>query len=110
MQEANYRKPNPKQQSKSGVDSNEVLADDRYKIVSGEAHQKIALSDSGIDDSRNELLWSPERPTLLDVEVLLWRGDTILDSVRSYTALRSVNINRDRFMLNGPPLSTAASA
>ncbi|MGV3742367.1 MAG: glycoside hydrolase family 2 protein [Burkholderiaceae bacterium] len=80
-----------------------VLADDRYKVIGGEAHRKIALSDPGIDDSRNELLWSPERPTLLDAEVTLWQGDRILDRVRSYTALRSVAISRDRFMLNGRP-------
>jgi len=80
-----------------------ILADDRYKIIGGEAHRKIALSDPGIDDSRNELLWSPERPTLLDAEVTLWQRDRVVDRVRSYTALRSVNINRDRFMLNGRP-------
>jgi beta-galactosidase/beta-glucuronidase len=80
-----------------------VLADDRYTVIGGEAHRKIALSDPGIDDSRNELLWSPERPTLLDAEVTLWQGGRVLDRVRSYTALRSVNVNRDRFMLNGRP-------
>jgi beta-galactosidase/beta-glucuronidase len=80
-----------------------VLADDRYKVIGTEAHRKISLSDPGIDDSRNELLWSPERPTLLDVEVTLWQGERIVDRVTSYTALRSVNINRDRFMLNGRP-------
>lgn len=83
--------------------NDKVLADDKYKIIGGEAHRKIALSDPGIDDSRNELLWSPERPTLLDAEVILWQEDRIIDRVRSYTALRSVNINRDRFMLNGRP-------
>ena len=31
------------------------------------------------------------------------RGDTVIDEVRSYTALRSVTISRDRFMLNGRP-------
>ncbi len=80
-----------------------MLADDHYKIIGGEAHRKISLSDPGIDDSRNELLWSPERPTLLDAEVILRHRDTILDRVQSYTALRSVNINRDRVMLNGRP-------
>lgn len=80
-----------------------VLADDRYKVIGDEAHRKISLSDPGIDDSRNELLWSPERPTLLDAEITLWQDDRILDRVCSYTALRSVNINRDRFMLNGRP-------
>jgi hypothetical protein len=46
-----------------------LLADDHYKLLGGEANRKIALSDPGIDDSRNALLWSPERPTLLDAEV-----------------------------------------
>jgi beta-galactosidase/beta-glucuronidase len=80
----------------------QLLADDHYKLLGGEANRKIALSDPGIDDSRNELLWSPERPTLLDAEVTLRdRDDKVLDKIRSYTALRSVSINRDRFMLNG---------
>ncbi|MGV7208742.1 glycoside hydrolase family 2 protein [Oxalobacteraceae bacterium A2-2] len=78
-----------------------LLADDVYMLVGQEANRKIALSDPGIDDSRNELLWSPERPTLIDAEVILRDGDRVLDTVRSYTALRSVSINRDRFMLNG---------
>ena len=80
-----------------------MLTDDHYKVIGGEASRKIAISDPGIDDSRNELLWSPEHPTLLDVEVTLRHQDRVLDQVQSYTALRSVNINRDRFMLNGRP-------
>lgn len=80
-----------------------LLADDMYKLVGQEASRKIALSDPGIDDSRNELLWSPERPTLLDAELILFHEGRPLDSVRSYTALRSIAINRDRLMLNGRP-------
>jgi len=80
-----------------------LLADDHYHLVAGEAHRKIALSDPGIDDSRNELLWSPERPTLINAELTLRRGDEVVDVVTSYTALRSVAITRDRFMLNGRP-------
>ena len=80
-----------------------LLADDYYKVVGHEANRKIALSDPGIDDSRNALLWSPERPTLLDAEVTLRHRGTILDTIRSYTALRSIAINRDRLMLNGRP-------
>lgn len=79
----------------------ELLADDHYKLLGREANRKIALSDPGIDDSRNELLWSPERPTLLAAEVTLYHGGKVLDTVTSYTAMRSVAINRDRFMLNG---------
>jgi beta-galactosidase/beta-glucuronidase len=82
---------------------NTVLADDIYKLMGQEAIRKIALSDPGIDDSRNEMLWSPERPTLLDAEVTLFHGKRELDTVRSYTALREFAINRDRLMLNGRP-------
>ncbi|GGZ00909.1 glycoside hydrolase family 2 protein [Pseudoduganella plicata] len=80
-----------------------LLADDDYKLMGQEANRKIAISDPGIDDSRNDLLWSPERPTLLDVELTLRCDGKVLETVRSYTALRSVAINRDRFMLNGRP-------
>jgi hypothetical protein len=48
-------------------------------------------------------LWSPERPTLLDAHVRLRHGDVVLDEFTSYTALRSVEAVRDRFMLNGRP-------
>jgi hypothetical protein len=61
------------------------------------------LSDPGIDDFRNELLWSPERPTLLTAQVRLKHGEEVLDEFASYTALRSVAILRDRFQLNGRP-------
>jgi hypothetical protein len=81
----------------------QLLADDHYKVLSGEANRKIALSDPGIDDSRNELLWSPERPILLDAEVVLRHHGQVLDRIRSYTALRSFAINRDRLILNGRP-------
>jgi beta-galactosidase/beta-glucuronidase len=46
-----------------------MLADDTYTVVAGEVHRRIALSDPGIDDYRNELLWSPEKPTLMDARI-----------------------------------------
>lgn len=39
-----------------------VLAKDSYQVVDGEANRRIILSDPGIDDFRNEILWSPEHP------------------------------------------------
>ena len=45
-----------------------LLARDRYQVVDREVDRVIVLSDPGIDDFRNELLWSPERPTLLDAD------------------------------------------
>jgi beta-galactosidase/beta-glucuronidase len=80
-----------------------VLAKDSYQVVDREANRRIILSDPGIDDFRNEILWSPEHPTLLDADIQLKRGAEVLDQVKSYTALRSVDIVRDRFTLNGRP-------
>ncbi len=81
-----------------------VLADDTYLLVAGEVHRRIALSDPGIDDSRNDLLWSPERPTLIEADIELWGGrGQRLDAVRSYTALRQVTTQGDRLLLNGRP-------
>ena len=80
-----------------------LLANDTYEVINSEVHRRIALSDPGIDDFRNELLWSPEKPTLIHAELELWQDGTILDSVRSYTALRSVSVDRGRFLLNGRP-------
>ena len=56
-----------------------LLAADTYQVVSGEVHRGIALSDPGIDDSRNELLWSPQAPNLIAVEMELWgeRGELL---------------------------------
>lgn len=82
-----------------------ILADDTYTVIAGEITRHIVLSDPGIDDYRNELLWSPGHPTLIDVEMRLWDGrGQLLDLCRSYTALRSVATQGDRFLLNGRPL------
>ena len=80
-----------------------LLAKDRYLVVNREVDRMIVLSDPGIDDFRNELLWSPERPTLLDAKVRLLQNGEVIDEFESYTALRSVHILRDRFMLNSRP-------
>ncbi|MBD2500637.1 glycoside hydrolase family 2 protein [Anabaena azotica] len=80
-----------------------VLANDTYDVLNGEINRRIALGDPGIDDFRNELLWSPEKPTLIDAEIEVWGEDRLLDEVKSYTAMRMVSIQRDRFMLNGRP-------
>ena len=82
----------------------QLLADDSYAIVAGEVHRRIALSDPGIDDFRNELLWSPGSPTLIRASLRLeGPGGKIVDEVESYTALRSAGIQGDRFVLNGQP-------
>ena len=82
-----------------------LLAEDSYTVVAGAVHRRIALSDPGIDDYRNELLWSPRSPTLIRAELELWScAGECIDAVRSYTALRSLGTQGDRFVLNGRPI------
>src|SRR5436305_6011283 len=82
----------------------QLLAHDTYTVVAGEVHRRIALSDPGIDDFRNELLWSPAKPTLIEAHLQLWaeRGE-LLDEARSYTALRTIAVQGNRIVLNGRP-------
>jgi beta-galactosidase/beta-glucuronidase len=79
-----------------------VLCDDVYSVSGAEVTRRIVPSDPGIDDYRNTLLWSPTNPRLIDAELELQAasGETI-DSVRSYTALRSVAVQGARFLVNG---------
>jgi beta-galactosidase/beta-glucuronidase len=80
-----------------------VLADDAYSIC-GQLSRKIGLLDPGIDDYRNELLWSPEAPHLIDAIVELRDGQgNVIDRVASYTALRAVGALGNRIVLNGKP-------
>jgi beta-galactosidase/beta-glucuronidase len=82
----------------------EVLAHDIYAVIAGGVHRRIALSDPGIDDFRNGLLWRPASPTLITAEVrLLDAENRVIDAVASYTALREVRVQGDRFLLNGRP-------
>ena len=84
----------------------QLLARDQYAVLAGEVHRRIALSDPGIDDHRNDLLWSPSSPKLIDAVLELRdQHGNLLDTVQSYTALRAVAVQEDRFILNGRPLA-----
>jgi beta-galactosidase/beta-glucuronidase len=80
-----------------------LMAEDTYHVTGGEIHRRIGLSDPGIDDFRNEMLWAPEHPTLIDAEIKLLRYGKVIDEVTSYTALRSIGIQSERILLNGRP-------
>ncbi len=83
----------------------QLLAHDVYQVVSHEVHRRINLSDPGIDDFRNELLWSPDHPTLIQARIRLMRKNVVIDEFTSYTALRSISTQRERLMLNGRPFT-----
>jgi beta-galactosidase/beta-glucuronidase len=48
-------------------------------------------------------LWSPESPHLYDLRIRLFDGDQLLDEVRSYAGLRSIEIRDGQVLLNGKP-------
>jgi hypothetical protein len=82
-----------------------VLADDTYSFTGDSLSRTISLPDGGIDSVRDELLWSPDRPTLIDATLtLLDAKGEVVDHVRSYTAMRSIGTLGDRVMLNGRPI------
>ena len=81
-----------------------VLADDVYAFNADEISRRIGVPDPGIDDYRNELLWSPEFPKLIDAALEMRDADgNVIDRVSSYTALRSIALLGNRFVLNGKP-------
>ncbi len=81
-----------------------TLARDSYEVFAGEVHRRIAFSDPGIDDYRNELLWSPATPTLIEADVRLESLDgKVIDAVHSYTALRQIGVQGEKFLLNNRP-------
>ncbi|HWB53526.1 MAG TPA: glycoside hydrolase family 2 TIM barrel-domain containing protein, partial [Tepidisphaeraceae bacterium] len=62
------------------------------------------LADPGIDDYRNEFLWHPDHPNLIDAELELRdeKGETI-DRAVSYCAMRHIGALSNRIVLNGKP-------
>jgi beta-galactosidase/beta-glucuronidase len=48
-------------------------------------------------------LWSPESPALYDLQIRLWRGDTLLDEVKSYFGMRKIAIQNSKVTLNNQP-------
>jgi beta-galactosidase/beta-glucuronidase len=82
-----------------------TLAEDTYTVTCKTVQRKIVLPDPGIDDYRNELFWSPESPTLIDAQLeLIDQDDNVIDTVTSYTAMRTVFIEGDRLVMNGRPI------
>lgn len=79
-----------------------VLIDDVCRMERGRAIRAFALPDGA--DERNELVWSPEWPRLLDAELTLLDAEgRALDRATSYTAMRRVACEEGRFTWNGRP-------
>jgi len=84
-----------------------LLVDDTITLVDSidgrsTVRRRFDLSDAANGD-REQLLWRPEHPHLLDA-TLRYVGRDDRDEVSSYTAIRSVGVEGGRFQLNGQPL------
>lgn len=77
----------------------EVLAQTSVRVADQTARHTVHLPAAANGQDLDRLTWSPERPTLIDVEVQVAGGDR----VESYVGLRSVGCADGRFLLNGVP-------
>jgi beta-galactosidase/beta-glucuronidase len=81
----------------------EVLADDEYAVAGDEVRRDLALPGAEAQVGLQDVLWAPEHPNLLDTTLELHDRDGVLDTVGSYTAMRSAEAADGRFLLNGQP-------
>ena len=63
----------------------------------------FGLQENGVC-SVFDLYWTPEFPTLLDVEVKLIRDGEIQDTVNTYFGMRKIHVCGERIYLNNSPL------
>jgi beta-galactosidase/beta-glucuronidase len=69
-------------------------AEDRTPVATGRLELSIPYAK----------LWSPEAPNLYDLNVRLFDGDELLDEVKSYAGLRSIEVRDGSVRLNGEPV------
>lgn len=48
-------------------------------------------------------LWSPESPHIYNLLIRLYKGEELLDQVKSYTGLRGIELRNGKFLINGNP-------
>ncbi|MBW4655949.1 MAG: glycoside hydrolase family 2 [Kaiparowitsia implicata GSE-PSE-MK54-09C] len=78
-----------------------LLAEQTLMLTEAELGFDIPVPQLENGVHRDHLLWTPEKPNLVDVEVVL-NGERP-DRVQSYLGLRSVGVGAKRFLLNGLP-------
>ncbi|GAA4686129.1 glycoside hydrolase family 2 protein [Frondihabitans cladoniiphilus] len=81
----------------------EPLGTVRVPVTSARATTTVVLPAQLNGQGYEELLWSPETPTLIDATVTLERDGGMLDTIESYLGLRSTAADRGAFLLNDRP-------
>jgi len=82
----------------------EVLAEVTTRVSGPRAVVEVPLEAWANGQDVERLLWSPERPVLLDARVrLLGAEQDVLDEVASYVGMRSTSVERGQLLLNDRP-------
>lgn len=84
-------------------DGERVVADSDVLVTGQRVNLPLRLPDPGVEDARNELLWTPDHPKLLGTRLTLTVEGNVVDRADGYTALRSVGTRGRRFLINGIP-------
>lgn len=80
------------------------LASLRVRLSEPEHRFTLALPSQGNGQGYEQLLWSPDRPNLLDARLRITdEAGEVVDEVFSYLGLRSVEEAGGRFLLNDRP-------
>jgi beta-galactosidase/beta-glucuronidase len=89
----------------TGLTVEAVLSDGAGEVarVRRSAAQLGAGVRLSVPDDRLRL-WSPADPHLYDLEVRLWDGERVVDTVASYAGLRSIAVEGHRILINGEPV------
>lgn len=85
----------------------ELLAETRSRVLARSETLRLSLPRQTNGQQHEELLWSPEHPTLIDAVVRVeTRSST--DVVASYLGLRSVSVSDSALLLNDRPVKIRA--
>lgn len=73
----------------------------------GRVRIPMSAVSNGVD--REDVVWTPEHPVLLDAVITVAdRDGAVLDTVESYVGIRTVGVGGGRFLLNGRPYQLRA--
>lgn len=79
----------------------DFLAEQTVTLADSELRFDIPLPQLDHGVYRDHLVWTPERPNIVDAEIIL-EGERP-DTIKSYLGLRSVGFDKRRFLLNDMP-------
>lgn len=80
-----------------------ILSRSSHSVLSNRLRIQLSVEDIASEPEPEQLLWSPENPSLIDAELLLSSGDAPSDLVQSYLGLRTVGTDDRSFLLNNRP-------